>query len=298
MAAPQSSGMLAVVRPPRRKVRSAVSGFLAQVCAEARDRVAAAAQATPLAAVRERAEQTPPPPSLLAALHDGDVSVIAEVKRASPSRGALADIPDPAALASSYVAGGASAVSVLTEPQHFRGTLDDLVGVASGVPAPVLRKDFIVDDYQVWEARAAGAAAVLLIVVALEQDDLVSLLQTVDEAGLAALLETHDELEVTRAVGAYEAAGIVGRPIIGVNARDLTSLEVDPQRFGAIRPLVPDGAIVVAESGIREAADVQRLAAEGADAVLVGETVATAQDPAAAVGKLVAAGRRSTESVR
>ena len=275
-----------------------MSGFLAQVCAEARDRVAADAARTPLADMRRRADETPAPPSLLSALHGADVSVIAEVKRASPSRGALADIPDPAALASAYAAGGASAVSVLTEPAHFRGTLDDLVGVAGAVGLPVLRKDFIVDDYQVWEARAAGASAVLLIVVALEQDDLVSLLRTVDEAGLSALLETHDELEVTRAVGAYEAAGIVGRPIIGVNARDLTTLKVDPQRFTAVRPLVPDGAVVVAESGIRDAADVQRLAAEGADAVLIGETVATAPDPGTAVAELVAAGRRSTEPAR
>ena len=218
------------------------------------------------------------------------MSVIAEVKRASPSRGEMAEIPDAVALASSYAAGGAAAVSVLTEPQHFRGSLDDLAAVAAGVPAPVLRKDFVVDEYQVWEARNAGAAAVLLIVAALEQDDLAMLLGVADAAGLAALIETHDELEVERAIGAYEAAAITGRPIIGVNARDLTTLEVDPRRFAAVREIIPEGAIAVAESGVKSADDVRRLAAEGADAVLVGESVATSADPAAAVAALVEAG--------
>ena len=268
-----------------------MSGFLAQACAEARERVLVSAEKEPLEALRERALAQPAPPPLLAALQAPGVGVIAEIKRASPSRGALADIADPAALASGYVAGGAAAISVLTEPQHFRGSLDDLAAVAAAVPVPVLRKDFIVDDYQVWEARAAGAAAVLLIVVALEQDDLLGLLKTVEQAGLVALLETHDELEVTRAVGAYEAAGITGKPIIGVNARDLTTLEVDPERFAAVRPSVPDGAIAIAESGVKTAADVQRLAAAGADAVLVGESVATAADPSQAVATLVAAGQ-------
>ena len=269
-----------------------MSGFLAQACAEARDRVALARDLTPEDELRERAESSPAPRDLLAALQGGDVSVIAEIKRASPSRGALAEIPDAAALAAAYVSGGADAVSVLTEPRHFNGSLDDLSDVSAAVAAPVLRKDFIVEGYQILEARAAGAAAVLLIVVALEQEELVGLLKAVDESGLVALLETHDELEVTRAIGAYEAAGIAGHPLIGVNARDLTTLKVDPQRFAALRPQVPDGAIVVAESGVRDAADVQRLAAEGADAVLVGESVATAADPTAAVAALVAAGRR------
>lgn len=269
-----------------------MSGFLAQVCAEARDRVALAEQSVSAHDLRRHAEACPPPPSLLAALQGPDVSVIAEIKRASPSRGALADIPDPSALAAAYAAGGAAAISVLTEPQHFKGSIHDLEAVTAAVATPVLRKDFVVDGYQIWEARAAGASAVLLIVVALEQEDLVTLLKVADEAGLTALLETHDDLEVTRAIGAYEAAGITGRPLIGVNARDLTTLQVDGDRFAAVRPTVPDGAITVAESGIRDAADVQRLAGLGADAVLVGETVATAADPAAAVAALVAAGRR------
>lgn len=269
-----------------------VSGFLAQVCAEARERVAVAVEKEPLDALRARAEDVAAPPSLLAALQGPDVGVIAEIKRASPSKGALADIPDAPALGRAYGQGGAAAISVLTEPRHFRGSLDDLAAVAGAVRVPTLRKDFVVDGYQVWEARAVGAAAVLLIVVALEQDDLVSLLQTVETAGLVALLEVHDELEVTRAVGACEAGGVTGPPIIGVNARDLTTLTVDSDRFAAVRPVVPEGAVAVAESGVKGPTDVERLAAAGADAVLVGESVATAADPAAAVAALVAAGRQ------
>ena len=275
-----------------------MSGFLAQVCAEARDRVAADTARESLDALRARAAACAPPPSFAAALAADDVAVIAEIKRASPSRGPLADIPDPAALASAYVRGGAAAISVLTEPAHFSGSLDDLAAVAAAVDVPVLRKDFIVDEYQILQARAAGAAAVLLIVVALEQDALVSLLEAAQRAGLDALLEAHDELEVTRAAGAYEAAGVPGRPVIGVNARDLTTLTVDSDRFSALRGAVPDGAIAVAESGIRTPSDVQRLTTDGADAVLVGESVATADDPAAAVEALVAAGRRTSERVQ
>ena len=268
-----------------------MSGFLAQVCAEARKRVAAAEAAVPVADLRDRATALAPPAAFDEALQAEGVSLIAEVKRASPSRGVMAEIPDAAALARSYEQGGAAAISVLTEPAHFRGSLDDLRGVAEAVAVPVLRKDFIVDGYQVWEARAAGASAVLLIVAALEQEQLASLLACVAEAGMTALLETHDELEVTRATGAYDAAGITGRPVIGVNARDLVTLTVDPERFSAMRDAIPRGAIAVAESGVKDAGDVIRLAALGADAVLVGESVATAADPAGAVGALVAAGR-------
>lgn len=268
-----------------------VSGFLAKVCAEARERVSQAAAQHPLDDLLAQAEKLPVPPSFATALLDSGVSVIAEVKRASPSRGDLAPIPDAGALAQAYADGGAAAISVLTEPKHFLGSLDDLQTVAARVAAPALRKDFIVDPYQVWEARAAGAAACLLIVVALEQEELVALLQAVDAAGMVALLEAHDELEVTRAIGGYEAAGITGRPVLGINARDLTTLDVDTERFSALRATIPDGAVAVAESGVRDADDVRRLGALGADAVLVGESVATAQDPTAAVAALVAAGR-------
>ncbi|MBA3622284.1 MAG: indole-3-glycerol-phosphate synthase, partial [Euzebyales bacterium] len=258
---------------------------------EARDRTARAHEVLPLGDLRDRARRCPRPPSFAAALGGPDVAVIAEVKRASPARGHLAIIPDAGGLARAYASGGAAAVSVLTEPAHFAGSLDDLVDVAAATPLPALRKDFVINPYQVWEARAAGAAAVLLIVAALEQDALATLLRTTSEAELNALVETHEEHEVTRAIGAFEAAGARGPLIIGINARDLTTLDVDPNRFAALRGHVPDTAIAVAESGVREPADVQRLAAAGADAVLVGEAVGTATDPAAAVRALVTAGR-------
>lgn len=271
-----------------------MSSFLAQVCAEARERVSAASADEPLHRLLERARAVPPPPSMVDALAADGVAVIAEIKRASPSRGAMAEIADAASLARAYADGGASAISVLTEPEHFAGSLADLASVCAEVDVPVLRKDFVVDPYQVWEARAAGAAAALLIVAALDQDTLVELLATVDDAGMSALVETHEDVEVTRAVGAYEAAGITGRPVIGVNARDLTTLQVDPERFEAVRAAIPDGALTVAESGVRDADDVLRLAALGADAVLVGESAATAADPRQAVTALVAAGRRGS----
>jgi indole-3-glycerol phosphate synthase len=216
--------------------------------------------------------------------------VIAEVKRASPSRGRLAEISDPAALACRYAEGGAAAISVLTEPTHFAGSLDDLVAVAAAVSLPVLRKDFVVDPYQVFEARAAGAAAVLLIVAALAQPVLVDLLVAAAQAGLDALVEVHSADEAERAAKAHRIAGTGWPLVIGVNARDLVTLTVDPDRFQVVRGALPHEAITVAESGIHGAADIRRLARLGWRAVLVGEHVATAADPAAAVRALVEAG--------
>jgi len=270
----------------------AVSGFLARACAEARERVAAARGHEPDHALAQRASAVPPPPEFAAALAAPGVAVIAEVKRASPSRGHLADIPDAAALAEAYATAGAAAVSVLTEPRHFAGSLDDLRAVAASAEVPVLRKDFIVDGYQVLEAKAAGAAAVLLIVAGLDDRDLAALLRATEAAGLDALVEVHDVAEVDRAVAAASAADWGRRLVVGVNARDLTTLEVDPGRFAAVRDALPDGALAVAESGVRDPDDVRRLASEGADAILVGESVATASDPHAAVARLVAAGAR------
>lgn len=276
----------------RNETGATVGGFLASACAEARARVAEAARVEPLEALRARALSTAPPPEFATALSGNGVAVIAEVKRASPSRGRLAAIPDPAALARRYAEGGAAAVSVLTEPAHFAGSLDDLAAVAGAVGLPALRKDFIVHPYQVFQARAAGAAAVLLIVAALPQPDLEDLLVTAARAGLDALIEVHNAEEAYRAVKAHTRAGTGRRLMIGVNARDLTSLKVDPNRFEAVRGALPDGAITVAESGVGGPGDVRRLAALGADAVLVGEHVATATDPAAAVRTLVEAGTR------
>lgn len=266
-----------------------MSGFLQQVVSEAHARVAASAAVEPLEGLRWRACSLPGPPKLTAALMVERVAVIAEIKRASPSRGRMAEISDPAALAQAYQAGGATAVSVLTEPAHFLGSLDDLAAVARAVSVPVLRKDFLVDPYQVWEAAAAGAAAVLLIVAALDDASLAALLGVAEEADLDVLVEAHDVGEVTRAASAHAHAATGRRLVLGVNARDLATLSVDRGRFAALVAAAPPGALLVAESGVRGPQDVARHLAEGAHAVLVGEHVATAPDPAAAVAALVGA---------
>lgn len=204
------------------------------------------------------------------------MAVIAEVKRASPSKGSLAPIADPAGLAAQYAAGGATAVSVLTEGRRFRGSLADLADVRAAVDIPVLRKDFVVDRYQVLEARAYGADLVLLIVAALEQHDLVGLRESIESLGMTALVEVHDEDETRRAVDA-------GARVIGVNARNLKTLQVDRSVFARLRPLVPDELVTVAESGIRDVADVQDYASAGARAVLVGEALVTTGTPRATV---------------
>lgn len=256
--------------------------YLDDLVAGARARVADARGRESLPSLRKRARQTAPQPSFADALAGPGVAVIAEVKRASPSRGELAPDLDAAALAAAYRAGGAAAVSVLTEPDRFGGSLDDLAAAAAtGVPA--LRKDFVVDPYQVWEARAAGAGAVLLIVAAVGPHDLQRLLQSCREAQLEALVEVHTAEETATAVA-------VGATMVGVNARDLGSFALDRGTFARLRPLLPDGVLAVAESGVRGPDDVRAAALAGADAVLVGESLVTAADPRAAVALLVAAG--------
>lgn len=196
------------------------------------------------------------------------VRIIAEVKRASPSRGRLADIPDPAALAVSYEAGGASAISVLTEGRRFGGSLADLEAVRDAVSLPVLRKDFIAEPYQVFEARAAGADIVLLIVAALDQATLVSLFELTSQLGMAVLVETHSADEVSRALD-------IGAGLVGVNARDLSTFELDQDLFGTLAGQIPSGVIRVAESAVKSAADVAHYRDAGADIVLVGEALVT-----------------------
>jgi indole-3-glycerol phosphate synthase len=240
-------------------------------------------QHSPLAQVQEQAAAVAPARDPLPAFAAPGVSVVAEVKRSSPSRGGLAPIADPAALAREYAAGGAAAVSVLTEQRRFGGSLEDLVAVRRAVTLPVLRKDFIVTPYQLWEARAAGADLALLIVAALTQPELFALTEAASDAGLTALVEVHNEAEVDRAVAA-------GAEVIGVNARDLRTLEVQPGTFARVAPAIPDGVVKVAESGIRGPDDVREYAAAGADVVLVGESLVTGDDPRAAVARLVAAG--------
>lgn len=211
------------------------------------------------------------------------VSVIAEVKRSSPSKGALATIADPAALAVDYAAGGAAAISVLTEQRRFGGSLQDLRSVRAQVDVPVLRKDFITTAYQLWEARAAGADMALLIVAALDQDALVSLIDRARSIGLTPLVEVHDEEEVARAVAA-------DADLIGVNARNLKTLEVDRSTFERLAPKIPDSIVKVAESGVRGPHDVIEYARFGANVVLVGETLVRTENPRGTVADLVAAG--------
>ena len=211
------------------------------------------------------------------------VGVIAEVKRSSPSKGALATIDEPGTLAASYQAGGARMISVLTEGRRFGGSLDDLDAVRAAVRVPVLRKDFIVGSYQVHEARAHGADVVLLIVAALDQNTLVGLRERVESLGMTALVEVHSEDEASRALDA-------GARVIGVNARNLRTLEVDRTTFERIAPGLPSDVVKIAESGVRGPLDLIEYAAAGADAVLVGEGLVTHADPRQAVAELVTAG--------
>ena len=238
---------------------------------------------TPLGELKERAEARAAALDGAAALRGEGVAVIAEVKRNSPSKGALAAIADPAALAVDYEAGGASVISVLTEQRRFGGSLADLEAVRARVEVPLLRKDFVVGSYQLWEARAVGADLVLLIVAALEQEALVSLVERTESLGMTPLVEVHDEPELERALAA-------GARVVGVNARDLKTLAIDRAVFGRLSPLIPDGVIKVAESGVRGPHDLLAYAAVGADAVLVGEGVVTGGNPRQAVADLVTAG--------
>lgn len=233
--------------------------------------------------IKRRAARTDPPHDAMAALRSPGIGVIAEVKRSSPSRGMMADITDPAALASDYADAGARMISVLTEGRRFGGSLADLDAVRAVVDVPVLRKDFILGPYQVHEARAHGADVVLLIVAALEQNALDSLVDRIDSLGMTALVEVHTAEEADRALQA-------GATLIGVNARDLHTLEVHRGVFGKIAPGLPGEVLRVAESGVRGPADLMAYAGAGADAVLVGEGLVTSGDPRAALTKLVTAG--------
>jgi indole-3-glycerol phosphate synthase len=233
-----------------------------------------------LDAARAAAASAEPARDFAGALGAPGMSLIAEIKRASPSAGEINASIDPVATARAYEAGGARAISVLTEPDFFKGSLDDLRAVRAAVSLPVIRKDFVCDALQVWEARAAGADAVLLIVAALTQTELVSLHDLAERLGMAALVETHDAAEIERARDA-------GARIVGINTRNLATLSVDPSLIAELAPRVADGALVVGESGVKTRADVEAMAAAGCDAVLVGETVMRADDPAAKVAELL-----------
>lgn len=237
------------------------------------------------AELRERAMTWGTPRDCVALLRGRDqVRVIAEVKRASPSRGPLAEIGDPASLAADYAAGGATVISVLTEQRRFGGSLADLDAVRARVDVPILRKDFVVDPYQVWEARAHGADLVLLIVAALTDQQLRELAAQASEIGLTALVEVHDEVEAERAMTA-------GATVIGVNARDLRTLQVRRDTFAKVVSHLPEEVVRVAESGVRGPQDVTDYVRHGADAVLVGEALVTGPHPKSAVAQLLAAPR-------
>jgi indole-3-glycerol phosphate synthase len=248
-----------------------------------REDLAAREAAVPLVEIKARARDAAPPRAGLQALRLPGVGVIAEVKRRSPSKGALADIADPAALAARYAEGGARAISVLTEVRQFGGSLEDLAAVRQAVDIPVLRKDFVISPYQVHEARAYGADLVLLIVAALEQNVLHGLLERVESLGMTALVEVHTEAEASRAIDA-------GATVIGINARNLVTFEIDREAFGRIAPGLPRGILTVAESGVRGPADLLAYAGAGADAVLVGEGLVTSGDPRSTLADLVTAG--------
>lgn len=244
--------------------------LIAGAVADASARRTLRSQAQVEAAALERA----PAIDVLEALKPADrVKVIAEIKRSSPSKGALSDIPDPAALATLYQSGGASAISVLTEGRRFGGSLADLEAVRAAVAVPVLRKDFVVLPYQVLEARASGADLVLLMASALDQPTLIELHALVTELGMTPLVETHDAEELARAID-------VGAKLIGVNARDLATFELDRDLFGTLVDRIPSGTIKVAESAVTSAEDVAHYRRAGADVVLVGEALVTG-DPVA-----------------
>ncbi|MFV0434527.1 MAG: indole-3-glycerol phosphate synthase TrpC [Leucobacter sp.] len=248
--------------------------MLEQLLAGSLEDARARRELRPYVQVEAEALERPAALDALEALAPADhMKVIAEVKRASPSRGDLADIPEPQALAAQYEAGGASVVSVLTEERRFKGSLADLEAVRKAVSIPVLRKEFIGDEYQVLEARAAGADLVLLIVAALPQQRLEALYATVRELGMTPLVEAHSADEVARAVD-------LGSELIGVNARNLSTFELDRELFGRVADQIPAGVIRVAESAVLDVSDVERYREAGADAVLVGEALVTG-DPIA-----------------
>jgi indole-3-glycerol phosphate synthase len=263
-------------------VRTQVS-FLKDILANVRAGLSVRQARVGLEELKRSAEKARPPRDAIAALSQPGVSVIAEVKRASPSKGHLADIDDPAALARQYVAGGASMVSVLTEPTKFEGSIEDLAAVANSVEVPVVCKDFILTSYQLWEARAAGADVALLIVAALDQNALVALIERAKSIGLTPLVEVHDVAELGRALEA-------DAPMIGINARNLHSLEISRDSVVRLAPKVPSELITVAESGIRGPHDLLSYAYAGVDAVLVGQSLVTSADPQAMVQELVTAG--------
>ncbi len=259
--------------------------LLESIVAHKRNELAMWKAAVPQAHLEKTAIRQAPPLDFAAALRQPGVSLIAEIKRASPSKGLLRPELDPGQLAMTYVEGGAAAISVLTDEHFFQGSMADLAAVKAalrqaGRGVPVLRKDFILDAYQVYQARAYGADAILLIAAILRAEDLAKLLTLVRELGMEALVEVHCEEELDRVLP-------LGPSIIGVNNRNLQDFSVDLATTLRLQPHIPRSAILVSESGIHCRADVERLARAGVDAVLVGEALVTAEDVGGKIGELV-----------
>ena len=245
---------------------------LASIVEGVREDLADRKRQTPLSALRDKIDQINPALPAAQNLLARPFSVIAEVKRSSPSKGDLAPITDPKALADKYAAGGAQVISVLTERRRFGGTLADLAAVRDAVEIPILRKDFMVDEYQVFEARAFGADMILLIVAALVDSQMQDLNELAKELGLSVLVEVHDEDELERA---FE----LSPQLVGVNARNLKTLDVDLATCERLLPLIPKDLVAIAESGISSLSEVERLVSAGARGVLVGETLVKSGNP-------------------
>ncbi len=255
--------------------------ILDEIVAHKRREIEADRRDRPLDKVREQADEAPPPLDFRAALAGGDtVAMIAEIKRASPSAGLIREDFDPARLAAAYRDAGAAALSVLTDRRYFQGRLAYLAEARRAARLPTLRKDFVVDPYQLYQARAAGADAVLLIVRVLSPPELDELLELAGRLGMAALVETHEPSEVERAIHA-------GAEIIGINNRDLDTLEIDLHATEAMSVMVPTDRVLVSESGISARADVERLAESGIDAILVGQSLMASPDVCEAARRLV-----------
>jgi indole-3-glycerol phosphate synthase len=262
------------------------TGTLGGIVTEARDRVAALRARE--AELAKMAAAVHPPPSLAAALREQNVGVIAEVKRRSPSKGWINAGLSAVHQAQAYAAGGAAAISVLTEPKHFGGASDDVVAVRSGVSVPVLKKDFHIHPVQLLEAKAIGASAALLIVRALSPRAFRDMMAAATEFGVEVLVEVRDEHELSRALE-------MGANMVGINNRNLETLVIDPATCERLLSFIPSSVVAIAESGISARVDVERLARAGADAVLIGSAVSAAHDPMSAVRDLSTVPRADRE---
>ncbi len=268
-----------------RQETQGTEAVLDRVVADKREELAAAQAALPLVELKARLSSAPPARPFAAALRGESIRLIAEVKKASPSRGLLRADFDPPALARAYAAAGAAAISVLTDEKHFGGSPEHLRAIRKALPSgpPLLRKDFLFDPYQVYETRCHGADALLLIAAILDSGPLAELIELAKALGMAVLVEVHDEAEVGRALAA-------GAEVIGINNRDLRTFQVDLATTERLQPLVPPDKTVVSESGIFTRDDVRRLEALGVHAVLIGEALVTAPDPGAKVQELMGDG--------